>query len=200
MSEDAQVNEQGGWEQRHELLLKEWGEIASGYQWLHGRSYRRFNRRSNCAVVTVMLITALVATFNFTSNSFAFENSSYLSYVAGLMGYLSTTVTGVASKMGLESLAKRHREYQSVFGGLSREIRTELSLPVSERSSSGADYVRTSRARLDGFLQSAPSVPESVLRDYRKGFGNSGVTMPAEVGVRSISLRSTQSSSQSVEV
>jgi hypothetical protein len=70
---------------------------------------------------------------------------------------------------------ENHRVTSIQYGKLSRKIKLELTLPISERNNHGDNMVEMCRAEYDRLIEQSPPVPKVVIKQFESQFPDSNV-------------------------
>jgi len=81
-----------------------------------------------------------------------------------------------------------HRISSINYGKLARTITVELSLPVRDRSTGGAECVKTSRTEIDRLIEQSPSIPKNILINYENNFAGKGLSEPEIVVINKVDV------------
>ena len=86
------------------------------------------------------------------------------------IGFLNLTaglITTTAQFLRVSELSEGHRAASIAYSKFSRNIAVELSLPVSQRTSDGFDFIVTCRNELDRLIEQSPNVPAVIVKRVR---------------------------------
>jgi hypothetical protein len=84
-------------------------------------------------------------------------------------------MTTVAQFLKVTELMENHRVTSIQYGKLSRKIKLELTLPISERTQHGDNMVEMCRAEYDRLVEQSPPVPKVVIKQFESEFPESNV-------------------------
>jgi hypothetical protein len=79
-------------------------------------------------------------------------------------------MTTIASYLKVAELAEGHRVASVMFGKLSRNIRVELLLPLSERTMDGDDFISMCRLEMDRLTEQTPNIPKHIEKKFAVRF------------------------------
>lgn len=181
-------NEPKIWHCQQEVILKEWGEIAASYRWLHNRSHKKFRRQNIAFTLPVIILSTIAGTANFSQGSFSGKYAVYVPLIIGAINLIAGLMTTIAEFLKVSELSENHRSSSLFFGKLSRNIKVELSLPWAERSSHGRDFLKLCRNDMDRLLEQSASIPNDVVMEYEKKFGKSGLYKPEILEIHKVSV------------
>lgn len=167
------------WHPQQEQILKMWGEAAACYRFMHFKAYLLYKKMSLRFTLPIIIISTVTGTANFAQGTFPSIAQPYVPSVIGAFNLFAAIITTVMQFLKINELMEGFRVSSMQYGKLSRNIRLELSLPLHERSSDGADIVEISRAEFDRLIEQSPCIPGSILRDFEREFpGDVGFTKP----------------------
>jgi hypothetical protein len=160
------------WHPQQEVVLKQWAEIATSFRWLHHQAHIRFSKASFWVTLPVIILSSVTGTMNFAQSSFPPEYVDYVPLFIGTLNLVAGAMTTVQSYLRLSELAEGHRVASQMFGKLSRNIRVELMLPMTERTMDGDDYIAMCRSELDRLTEQSPDIPKHIEQKFMKKFAD----------------------------
>jgi len=166
------------WHVQQEVILREWAEVASSYRWMHDRAFRIYRIQALRFTIPVIILSTLTGTANFAQSSFP---ESWQSYVPCIIGFLNITagiVTTIQQFLRINELQEGNRVASISFGKYARNITVELNLPVEDRNTSGADFVRACRSEMDRLIEQSPIIPSEILEAYEEEYGDKEISKP----------------------
>lgn len=170
------ITEVTGWTKEQELLLQNWGEKAQGHSWLHKRSEKHYEKRSNYITIPTSIIAGLSGSVQFSLINDDSEN--FWIKLGTALTTLSVSVLSLLQKsLNYQSFQERHRKMAIDFGALHRDISAELSIPPSERQNS-KEYISKCRSEMDKLTKASPNVPDYIIKDFNKEFKDVDVHKP----------------------
>jgi hypothetical protein len=96
-------------------------------------------------------------------------------------------MTTVYQFLKISELLEANRQASLNFGKLSRNISVELNLPVKDRASSGAEFVKICRSELDRLIEQSPVIDPSTLELFESRI-KEDVNKPEIVNVRKVEI------------
>lgn len=176
ISEQSTTTEVTGWTKEQELLLQNWGEKAQGHSWLHKRSEKYYEKRSNAITIPTAIIAGLSGSVQFSLINDDTEN--FWIKLGTALTTLSVSILSLLQKtLNYQSFQERHRKMAIDFGSLHRDISAELSIPPSERQNS-KEYINNCRTEMDKLTKASPNVPDDIINEFNKRFKNVDVHKP----------------------
>ena len=166
------------WHPQHEKILKAWGESCACYRYLHYKSHQKYKTSSMRYTLPIIIISTITGTANFAQDTFPTSWHEYVPAGIGALNLFAAILTTVAQFLKINELQESHRVSSIHYGKLSRTIRLELNLPISERSHDGSNMVDICRSEFDRLIEQSPPIPGNVLRDFENKFANEDVTVP----------------------
>jgi hypothetical protein len=74
-----------------------------------------------------------------------------------------------------------HRVASVQYGKVSRTIRLELTLPLSERTQSGTNMIENMRAEYDRLIEQSPNVPKKIIDAFDREFPDDNTFFKPEI-------------------
>ena len=187
-TEPGEEDEIFEWHTQQELILKQWSEIGSSYRYLHDRSFLKFNKQNMGFAIPVIVISTVTGTANFAQGSFPVAAQPYVPAVIGFFNLLAGLLTTISQFLRVSELLEGHRAASIAYSKFSRNIAVELSLPVSQRSMSGLDFINSCRSELDRLIEQSPNIPEEIVKTFGKRFENHEFIKPDILDIRSVEI------------
>jgi hypothetical protein len=166
------------WHPQHEKILKAWGESCACYRYLHYKSHQKYKKSSMRFTLPIIIISTITGTANFAQDTFPPTWHEYVPAGIGALNLFAAILTTVAQFLKINELQESHRVSSIHYGKLSRTIRLELNLPISERSHDGSNMVDICRSEFDRLIEQSPPIPGDVLRLFEQAFANKDVILP----------------------
>lgn len=175
------------WNEQHEGILKQWGEAAACYRYMHHRAYLLYKKLSMRFTIPVILLSTITGTANFAQSSFPESMRDTVPAIIGGMNLIAGLIATIMQFLSINELMENHRTAALAHGVLSRNIRLVLALPRNERKTSGLKFVDDCKSEYDRLLEQSPAVPVSILRLFENEYPLDNVfTKPEILKVRSI--------------
>ena len=161
------------WLPQHAGVLKVWGEICAVYRYLHFLSYHKFKKMNMRFTLPIIIISTVTGTANFAQGTFPENTRSTVPLVIGGLNLIAAIATTISQFLKVSESLEAHRVAAGLYGKMSRHIRLELSLPPSERSSTGHEFVNLLKLEMDRMLEQSPTIPKDILNLFEKKFPKS---------------------------
>jgi hypothetical protein len=187
-TETVEEDELFEWHNQQELILKQWSEIGASYRYLHDRSFLKFNSQNMGFAIPIIVISTVTGTANFAQGSFPVSAQPYVPAIIGFFNLLAGLLTTIAQFLRVSELLEGHRAASIAYSKFSRNIAVELSLPVSQRSMSGLDFINKCRTELDRLIEQSPGIPEYIVKKFGKRFENHEFIKPDILDIRSVEI------------
>jgi len=161
-------------------LLKEWKYFTLKYEWLHFKSHIYFKYMNYGIMIPIIILTSLSGSTNIILSSVKHEdcgNKNSINYPQLIIGFttiIAAILTTIYNFMKVPELQQLHLTHSSDFNKLSREIEMELVLFETKHKtySSLEEFIKNMRMRLDRFIESAPPIPNMVLKKIEESSFN----------------------------
>ncbi len=176
------------WHVQQEVILREWAEVASSYRWMHDRAFRIYKKQSLRFTIPVIILSTLTGTANFAQASFPENWQGYVPCVIGFLNITAGIVTTIQQFLRVNELQEGNRVASIAFGKYARNITVELNLPVEDRNTSGADFVRICRSEMDRLIEQSPIIPSEILEAYEEEYGDKEISKPEICELSSVTV------------
>ncbi len=187
------------WHEQQELILKNWSEIGSSYRYLHDRSFTKYNSQNLRFALPVIVISTITGTANFAQESFPEAWKSYVPLAIGFLNLTAGLITTIAQFLRVSELLEGHRAASIAYSKFSRNIAVELSLPVSQRTSDGFDFIVTCRNELDRLIEQSPNIPAVIVKEFASRFANSAFFKPDILDIRPVTIYKNDAEAEAAE-
>lgn len=161
------------WLPQHAGVLKVWGEICATYRYMHFNAYKKFKKLNMRFTLPIIIISTVTGTANFAQGTFPENTQSTVPLVIGGLNLIAAIATTISQFLKVNELMEAHRVAAGIYGKMSRHIRLELSLPPTERSSTGHEFINVTKLELDRLVEQSPSIPGDILRMFEQKFPKS---------------------------
>ena len=185
MTEEINMKEM--WNEHHESVLRQWGEAAACYRYMHHRSFLLYKKLSMRFNLPVIVLSTITGTANFAQSSFPASMRGTVPAIIGGMNLIAGLIATIMQFLKINELMENHRTAALTHGSLSRNIRLQLSLPREERKKEGLKFVEECKAEYDRLIEQSPPIPKDILINFEKEYPFDGVfTKPEILDVRPI--------------
>jgi len=180
------------WHDAHEEILKEWGEAAACYRYMHFNAYKVYKSRNIHFTLPIIVISTVTGTANFAQSTFPSAWQRYVPSVVGAFNLIAALATTVMQFLKINELMESHRVSYISYAKLSRNIRLELTLPEAHRSQHGATMVDISGNEYGRLIEQCPPIPDFIMKNFREKFNipetpnDDKISYPEIMGIRSI--------------
>jgi len=187
-AEDINKRPMKVWHSQQENILKNWGETCTSYRWLHNEAYIKFKRYAIYFTLPVIIISTITGTANFAQESFSDQYKVYVPLIIGFFNILAGIITTVSTFLRVNEQCENHRVTSLSFGKLARNIKLELSLPLTARSYSGHDFVKYCKAEIDRLIEHSAIIPKEIIKHYENKFQKIEITRPEIIEIKPIDV------------
>ena len=176
------------WHTQHEVILKNWGECCACYRYLHYKSYQKYKKSSMRFTLPIIILSTITGTANFAQETFPLGWQSHVPSAIGALNLVAAIMTTVSQFLKVSEMLESHRVSSIHYGKLARNIRLELTLPVTERAHDGSNMVEICRAEYDRLIEQSPPVPKDVLEKFDRQFDvkNTKIATPEILTIKEI--------------
>lgn len=158
------------WHTQHEKILKSWGETSSCYRYLHFKSYLKYKASNMHFTMPIIVISTITGTANFAQETFPRAWSEYVPLGIGGLNLFAAILATISQFLKISELMEAHRVASISYGKLSRDIKLELSLPITDRRHSGDDMVSRCATEYDRLIEQSPPPPGEIIEKFEKTF------------------------------
>ena len=161
------------WLPQHAGILKVTGEICAVYRYLHFLSYHKFKKTNMRFTIPIIIISTVTGTANFAQGTFPEDTRTTVPLVIGGLNLIAAIATTISQFLRVSELMEAHKVAAGIYGKMSRHLRMELSLPPTERSSTGHEAVNLQKLEMDRMLEQSPTIPKDILNMFERKFPKS---------------------------
>jgi hypothetical protein len=174
------------WFPEQEKILKTWGEASACYRYMNYRAFLLYKKASMRFTLPVIVLSTITGTANFAQEQFPMGIRPMVPSIIGGMNLIAGLIATIMQFLKINELMESHRVASMQYGKLSRTIRLELSLPLSERSMDGRDMLELCRAEYDRLIEQSPSLPSVVLTQFDLEFKDKKIFKPEIMHIQPI--------------
>lgn len=174
------------WFPEQEKILKTWGEASACYRYMNYRAFLLYKKAGMRFTLPVIVLSTVTGTANFAQEQFPVGIRSMVPSIIGGMNLIAGLIATIMQFLKINELTESHRVASMQYGKLSRTIRLELSLPLSERSMDGRDMLEMCRAEYDRLIEQSPSLPAVVLTQFDLEFKDKKIFKPEIMHIQPI--------------
>lgn len=175
------------WNEYHENILRQWGEAAACYRYMHHRSFLMYKKLSLRFNLPVIVLSTITGTANFAQTTLPASIQPAAPSIIGGLNLVAGLIATIMQFLKVNELMENHRTAALGHGSLSRNIRLQLALPRNERKKEGLKFVEECKATYDSLLEQSPPIPKKILLNFEKEYPIDGVfTKPEILSVRAI--------------
>jgi hypothetical protein len=187
MTEEKKIPIGESWNEQHEMILRQWGEAAACYRYMHHRSFLMYKKLSLRFNLPVIVLSTITGTANFAQSTLPASIQPAAPSIIGGLNLVAGLIATIMQFLKVNELMENHRTSALGHGSLSRNIRLQLALPREERKKEGLKFVEECKATYDSLLEQCPAIPKKILMDFEKEYPFDGVfTKPEILDVRPI--------------
>ena len=96
------------WKAEEEELLKQWGDKAQCYQWMHARSRKIYQCKNAGFTIPVIIISTLTGTANFAQDRFPEKYREYVVMSIGAMSIIAGIITTIQQFLKISEIIKNN--------------------------------------------------------------------------------------------
>ena len=169
------------WHPQQEKILKSWGEAAACYRYMHYQAYCSYKNQSMKFTIPLIIVSTITGTANFAQETFPPTVQPYVPSAIGGLNLITAIATTIMQFLKINELMEGHRVASVQYGKVSRTIRLELTLPLSERTQNGTNMIENMRAEYDRLIEQSPNVPKYIIDAFEKEFPDDNAFFKPEI-------------------
>lgn len=169
------------WHPQQEKILKAWGEAAACYRYMHYQAYCSFKNLSMKFTIPLIIVSTVTGTANFAQETFPPSVQPFVPSAIGGLNLITAIATTIMQFLKINELMEGHRVASVQYGKISRTIRLELTLPLSERTLHGTNMIENMRAEYDRLIEQSPNVPKQMIDSFEKEFPDDNAFFKPEI-------------------
>ena len=181
MSDETEIISPGpikSWHPQQETILKNWGEAAACFRYIHHQSFMAYAKTTQRATLPVIILSTITGTASFAMESVPENLRPIASQSIGAGNLIAGLIATISTFLKLQENTAAHKLAATNFGKFSRKIRLELALPLKDRTKDGAVMIDEARQEYDRLLEEAPDIPRKHLEDFERTFPGSELYKP----------------------
>ena len=169
------------WHPQQEKILKSWGEAAACYRYMHYQAYCSFKNLSMKFTIPLIIVSTITGTANFAQETFPPTVQPFVPSAIGGLNLITAIATTIMQFLKINELMEGHRVASVQYGKISRTIRLELTLPLSERTLNGTVMIENMRAEYDRLIEQSPNVPKKMIDSSEREFPDDNAFFKPEI-------------------
>ena len=155
------------WNDAIEILIKEQGEKALSYNWLHTRCEKKYSNANNYIALPVIIFSTISGSASIASNQFG--DSMYIPIGIGALSIIVGILSTINSYFSWAKRAENHRISALNYSKLYLFISIELSLPREKRMNP-RDFIKVIREQIERLGEISPPIADDVICLFRHEF------------------------------
>jgi hypothetical protein len=155
------------WNDAIEILIKEQGEKALAYNWLHTRCEKKFSHLNNYIAIPCIVMSTISGSASIASNQFG--DNMYIPLGIGAFSILVGILSTINSYFSWAKRAENHRISALNYSKLYLFISIELSLPREKRMNP-RDFIKVIREQIERLGEISPPVADDIIKDFKNEF------------------------------
>jgi len=166
------------WHSQQELILKQWGEAAACYRYIHFQAFQAYQKKYMRATLPVIVLSTLTGTANFAMSDVPEDLKQTAQQTIGAANLIAGLIATISTFLKLSENTEAHKAAAFLFGKFSRKIRLELALPLKDRTKDGLVMIDECKAEFDRMLEQQPDIPKRILEDFEYTFPGTALYKP----------------------
>jgi len=174
------------WHPQQETILKQFGEQACCYRYIHYISWQAYAKTTRRATLPVIVISTITGTASFAMESVPLDLRPIASQAIGAGNLIAGLIATISTFLKLQENTAAHKAAALAFGKFSRNIRMELALPLKDRTKDGITFIDECRAEFDRLLEEAPDINKAQLQEFERTFPSNSLYTPEIIDLHPI--------------
>jgi len=155
------------WNTAIESLVKEQGEKALAYSWLHTNCEKKYSRLNNYIALPCIALSTFIGSASIASNQLG--DSKFISIGIGLVSIFVGVLSTINSYFAWAKRAENHRISSMNYSKLYLFISFELSMPREKRIRA-KDFIKVIREQIERLNEISPQISDDIIMKFRKEF------------------------------
>jgi len=175
------------WSKENEDILAEWCDIAQCYKWLNLKAHQKYSRLHAWFTIPAITLSTITGTAAFAQTSLPVSMQVYAPMVIGTINIMIGILTTIQQYLKISELNEAHRVAGISWDKFARNIRIELAKKLDERIDAG-HMLKICRQEFDRLMETSPMIPEKIVNEFQKVFGNKEIKKPDIIGDSIVSV------------
>ena len=180
------------WSKENEDILAEWCDVAQCYKWLNLKAHQKYSRLHAWFTIPAITLSTITGTAAFAQTSLPVSMQSYAPMVIGTINIMIGILTTVQQYLKISELNEAHRVAGISWDKFARNIRIELAKKLDERTDAG-HMLKMCRQEFDRLMETSPMIPEKIVLEFQKVFGDKEIKKPDIIGDSIVSVNEIRS-------
>lgn len=180
------------WSKENEDILAEWCDVAQCYKWLNLKAHQKYSRLHAWFTIPAITLSTITGTAAFAQTSLPVNMQVYAPMVIGTINIMIGILTTVQQYLKISELNEAHRVAGISWDKFARNIRIELAKKLDERIDAG-HMLKMCRQEFDRLMETSPMIPEKIVNEFEKVFGDKEIKKPDIVGDSIVSVNEIRS-------
>lgn len=157
------------WKAEEEELLKQWGDKAQCYQWMHARSRKIYQCKNAGFTIPVIIISTITGTANFAQDRVDEKYREYVVMSIGAMSIIAGIITTIQQFLKISEINEGHRVSALSWGKFHRSIESELRRHPLDRMPA-TELIKISKDEYNRLVEISPQIPDKVVSEFNSKF------------------------------
>lgn len=158
------------WNPYLEKLVKKEGEQSQSLYWLHNESSKLATRYNDWIQIPGIILASITGFLSATSNIVPPIGIGGMSLIVGLLNTVN-------SYYKFSQKAEAHKISAQLYLKMYKNIRTELSLPITQRANAN-HLLQNIRDKIARITEIAPQIPNSIIKRFKRKFKTAQISKP----------------------
>lgn len=155
------------WEREEELILKEWGEKALCFKWLHTRMHKRYQKLNMRVTIPVIVLSTLTGTANFAQGRVPEGWRESYPMMVGTLNIVAGIISTIAQYFKISEINEGHRVAAMSWDKFARNIKIQLAKRRTNREEV-AVLMKYAKDEYDRLTEISPTISDETFDLFSK--------------------------------
>lgn len=156
------------WKAEEERLLKEWGDKAQCFHWMHLTAHRKYKKRNTYFTIPVIIISTITGTATFAQDKFG-PYFDIASVIIGSLNIIAGIITTIYQFLKISELNEGHKASSLLWEKFFEHIKTELAKNPIDREQP-MKLLKFCADQYEHLIEFSPIIPKDVIRAFKGTF------------------------------
>jgi hypothetical protein len=162
-----EVNYNLKWNEETENIIRQWGELAEIYSYLHEQSHIKNNKRNLRFQIPSIIIATLSGFISMSLSSFSISQTdkNYINVGIGALNIFTGIISTILSILKYSELSQKHLTSSVAFKKLHIEIKTELGLERLTRKPISS-FLKLTKQQFETLVETSPIIDKQIKNKF----------------------------------
>ena len=156
------------WKHEEELILKEWGDKAQCFYWMHLKAHRKYKIWNAAFIIPVIVISTITGTASFASSSFgSYQEAGTM--VIGALNILNGIITTIYQFLKIAEVNEAHKSAALSWNKFYEQVKGILIKNPLDRDEPD-ETLKILAQQYNHLIEFSPIIPEKVIKQFKETF------------------------------